>query len=180
MNTSYLESECHIEIQDLLKQEECSKEIETMISLLASPDGIFNRVFALKNKPLSLHVSQQLSAKGYDMSDKTISDTWYYTIYHPGEFLAPHIDGNKREGEYRSIYTILVYLNMFPDFQGGSTNILSDSLTVIKQIVPRVGKGLLLAQDVLHEGSACLKGIKYVLRGDVMVRNLSSNDFHNQ
>lgn len=155
----------YTEIDDILTAQECTTVVDTITNFMSSPDGIFNRVFAHTNESLSLLVKDRLALRGYDMRDTHLSKTWYYTVYQQGESLAPHIDGRKREGEYHSIKTVLIYLNMHPSFDGGSTCVLGHHIT------PRTGKGLILSQDVLHEGKEVTKGTKYVIRGDIMVRS---------
>lgn len=108
------------------------------------------------------------------MHDKYMSSTWYYTVYRRGERLAPHIDGRKHEGDCHSIRTLLIYLNMPPDFDGGFTSIMEheDAIHCIK---PKIGKGLIMSQDVVHEGNEVTRGTKYVLRGDIMTRAICEN-----
>ena len=156
----------YVEFDNILSEIECQQHIDFVNTLLSTPDGMYNRVFAHTNENLSELVWQRLLAKGYSISDDYISHTWYYTIYTHGEQLAPHVDGHKHEGNCRSIKTILIYLNMHPSFEGGATCILEHDA----YIVPFTGKALLMSQDVLHKGCTVKNGTKYLLRGDIMSR----------
>lgn len=161
-------SDAYIEYENILNEGECQENIAFVDNLLRSPDGMFNRVFANINEQFSALVSHRLTLQGYDMSDKFISNTWYYTVYNEGERLAPHVDGHKRENGCNSIRTLLIYLNMPPSFDGGATVIIEDGKR--NCILPRTGKGLVMSQDVLHEGGKVTRGRKYILRGDIMMR----------
>ena len=161
-------NDTYIEYDNILNEGECQENIAFVDNLLHSPDGMFNRVFANINERLASLVSHRLMMQGYDMSDKFISSTWYYTVYTEGEQLAPHVDGHKRENGCRSIKTLLIYLNMPSCFDGGETVIIEDGKRYC--VLPQTGKGLIMSQDVLHEGSKVTRGMKYILRGDIMMR----------
>ncbi len=85
--------------------------------------------------------------------------------YEPGQWFKPHYDGAfVRSPIERSLYTFMVYLN--DDFEGGTTDLLGLGLS----IEPKVGRALLFQHHILHEGCEVLRGIKYVVRSDVMYR----------
>lgn len=84
--------------------------------------------------------------------------------------------------QYRqqSFMSLLVYLNEFPG-GGGTTNFwmshegihcrfLRDAEDKPPSLVvePEVGKALIMDQNLLHEGSPPKKGVKYILRTDIM------------
>ena len=85
--------------------------------------------------------------------------------YEPGQYFAPHFDGAfTRSRDERSLLTMLVYLN---DCEGGgATNLVDLEVSV----VPRAGRAFLFNHHLLHEGARVTKGLKYVLRSDLMYR----------
>jgi hypothetical protein len=62
---------------------------------------------------------------------------------------------------------LLVYLN--DDFRGGETAFLDEDENVLSEVAPVAGMALVLRQDVYHMAAAVTKGVKYLLRTDVMV-----------
>jgi len=61
----------------------------------------------------------------------------------------------------------MVYLN--EGFEGGETLFLQPKTV----IVPRTGMALFFQHPILHEGCELTRGVKYVLRSDVMYRATS-------
>jgi hypothetical protein len=100
--------------------------------------------------------------------------------YTPGMRFGKHIDGSNDDGfGNRSEYTVLCYLNDASDgLQGGETAFytgdyddydVEDSLVVAYP--PKQGTVLLHGHGercLLHEGREVTKGVKYLLRTDVM------------
>lgn len=85
--------------------------------------------------------------------------------YGRDQRFAPHRDGAfVRDRRERSFITLMVYLN--DDFEGGETRFFDPERTV----VPRAGSALLFHHPLLHEGCSVTRGIKYVIRSDVMYR----------
>jgi predicted 2-oxoglutarate/Fe(II)-dependent dioxygenase YbiX len=83
--------------------------------------------------------------------------------YAPGQRFAPHYDGCFRRNPHEvSELTLMVYLN--EDFVGGTTRFHDFDIDVR----PRTGMALLFQHRVLHEGCEVERGVKYVLRSDVM------------
>jgi prolyl 4-hydroxylase len=84
--------------------------------------------------------------------------------YQPGQRFAPHSDGPfiRDDGE-RSCYTFMIYLN--EDFEGGETVFF---VKPMKSIRPQTGMGLLFQHPIIHEGAEVAKGVKYVIRTDLM------------
>jgi prolyl 4-hydroxylase len=84
--------------------------------------------------------------------------------YQPGQRFAPHSDGAfvRQVGE-QSLYTFMVYLN--EDFEGGETVFLVEPE---KSIKPQTGMGLLFQHPIIHEGAEVTRGVKYVVRTDLM------------
>ena len=74
-----------------------------------------------------------------------------------------HRDGSycRAEGD-QSYLTLLFYLNA--DFEGGTTTF--DDF----EVVPSLGSALVFEHHLHHKGNSVTKGIKYVLRTDVMYK----------
>jgi prolyl 4-hydroxylase len=96
--------------------------------------------------------------------------------YDPSQRFNAHRDGavERSPGE-RSRLTFMVYLN--ERAEGGQTVFYSEERAggirkVVASVEPRMGMGLFFAHDWWHEGAKVLSGRKYVLRTDVMYRNL--------
>lgn len=76
-----------------------------------------------------------------------------------------HIDGRfRRNDQEESRITFMIYLN--EDFEGGETSF--DQVS----IQPKTGSALCFIHEQKHEGCPVTKGIKYVLRSDVMYRKI--------
>lgn len=89
----------------------------------------------------------------------------YKYIDSENHYFAPHFDASYERVPLveQSWVTLLIYLN--DDFEVGETSCQNGD------IVPVTGKAALFTQhNVLHEALQVTKGIKYVLRTDVMYR----------
>ena len=83
--------------------------------------------------------------------------------YQPGEQFKKHRDQSFIRNEIEASYfTFMIYLN--DNYDGGETTF--NHLT----IHPKQGMGLIFQHDLEHEGAPVIKGIKYVLRTDIMYR----------
>jgi predicted 2-oxoglutarate/Fe(II)-dependent dioxygenase YbiX len=81
--------------------------------------------------------------------------------YKAGQRFAGHVDGQfRRANGEASLLTLMVYLN--DDFAGGETAFAEVG------IIPRRGMALLFRHALFHEGRLVARGVKYVLRSDVM------------
>lgn len=98
-----------------------------------------------------------------------LNEMFRFYKYNPGQRFKMHRDGSykKNELEY-SLYTFMIYLN--DDFEGGETIFKEGQI-----ITPSTGDLLLFYHPLKHEGKALLSGTKYVLRTDVMYKNLNNN-----
>lgn len=86
--------------------------------------------------------------------------------YRPGQRFRPHFDGCfERSPTERSLLTFLVYLNTCE--AGGATRF--NDLEV--EVQPSTGAGLIFNHHLLHEGAPVLKGVKYVVRTDLLYRH---------
>lgn len=92
-----------------------------------------------------------------------LNEQFRFYKYELDQRFKRHIDGRFRRNETEeSRITFMIYLN--EDFEGGETTF--DQIT----IKPQTGTALCFVHEQKHEGSSVRKGIKYVLRSDVMYR----------
>ncbi len=92
-----------------------------------------------------------------------LNELFRFYKYEPGEKFKRHRDGSYQRNEKEfSLLTLLIYLNQ--DFEGGSTS-FNDAV-----YQPQTGAAMLFTHAVLHQGDEVLKGVKYVLRTDVMYK----------
>jgi len=87
--------------------------------------------------------------------------------YEPGQYFAPHYDGCFARSEIEeSKLTLMVYLN--DNFTGGETRFNLRYPHSEENVIPQMGSVLCFIHHLYHEGAAVLRGVKYVLRSDVM------------
>ena len=92
-----------------------------------------------------------------------LNEMFRFYKYEPGQAFKKHTDQSFIRDEYEaSYYTLLIYLN--DDFTGGDTRF--DEIVV----KPRMGSALVFLHSLEHAGSTVKKGVKYVLRTDIMYR----------
>jgi hypothetical protein len=96
--------------------------------------------------------------------------------YDPGQRFALHHDGSyQRPNGEESLLTFMIYLN--EGFDGGETRFhlsrryYEDSPNIA--VVPVTGMALCFVHELVHEGASIIQGRKYVLRSDIMYRQLS-------
>jgi prolyl 4-hydroxylase len=129
--------------------------------------------------------------KGSEWKPSFIYDKIRIYKYHEQTCFPEHIDYKVKrtifrdEKEYvqQSFLTLLIYLN--DDFEGGQTGYWPDHngihcrflRNVEKQctrkdhqvlIQPKIGMAVIQDQNILHEGLPTTKGIKYILRTDII------------
>lgn len=92
-----------------------------------------------------------------------LNELFRFYKYDAGQKFKKHRDQSFiRNEEETSYYTFLIYLN--DNYEGGETTFNQLS------VKPKQGTALLFLHDLEHEGSTVKKGIKYVLRTDIMYR----------
>lgn len=90
-----------------------------------------------------------------------LNERFRFYRYAPGQKFSWHADAPfQRENGELSLLTFMVYLN--DAYKGGATRF--DSLSV----EGRTGMALVFEHGLIHEGGEVSKGLKYVLRSDVM------------
>ncbi|QDZ23658.1 Fe2OG dioxygenase domain-containing protein [Chloropicon primus] len=100
-----------------------------------------------------------------------------YYIYRKGHRFDAHVDvSNKGPGPGEETeYTLLIYLNgtSMSDLEGGETIFWETKKKELCRIAPEQGKLLLHAHGhrcLLHAGNLVTRGVKYMIRSDVMYR----------
>jgi hypothetical protein len=89
--------------------------------------------------------------------------------YEPKQVFGAHYDQSMMVGSHCTEYTLLVYLT--GELQGGETVFYSQRGAVVAAVEPQAGMALLHrhgAACLLHEARPVVKGVKYVLRSDVI------------
>ncbi len=93
-----------------------------------------------------------------------LNERFRFYRYQPGQRFARHYDGRyERDNGEQSEFSFLIYLN--DDFEGGET-VFSEPERI--EVRPRTGSVLVFQHHLLHEGAVVTRGVKYVLRTDVM------------
>ncbi|MBV8251785.1 MAG: 2OG-Fe(II) oxygenase [Chitinophaga sp.] len=86
--------------------------------------------------------------------------------YTPGQRFKMHMDGSYiRNPSEASQYTFLIYLN--DGYEGGETVFHSGEV-----VQPEAGSALIFYHPLRHEGSLLHSGMKYVLRTDIMYKDI--------
>lgn len=98
-----------------------------------------------------------------DLSAIGLNEMFRFYKYSLGQKFKAHMDGSYERNETEwSLYTLMIYLN--DNFLGGDTW-FEDFV-----IQPKTGMALIFKHDLLHEGREVIKGVKYVLRTDIMYK----------
>jgi prolyl 4-hydroxylase len=98
-----------------------------------------------------------------DATATGLNERMRFDRYQPGHRVAAHVDVPYHRSEVeQSRFTMLVYLN--DGFDGGETWFRR------MPIHPELGSALLFRHELEHEGAEVRRGVKYLLRTDVMYR----------
>lgn len=96
--------------------------------------------------------------------------------YRDGQRFTIHRDGiHHAAPDERSLLTFMIYLNGDDEFTGGRTRYYTDQTgrELLRAVVPKRGACILFDHALWHDGEAVHEGTKYVLRSDVLYRELS-------
>ncbi|KAI8608501.1 hypothetical protein BC830DRAFT_1174370, partial [Chytriomyces sp. MP71] len=122
-------------------------------------------------------------ANGRDLVVVGLNERLRLLKYLPGDVFQPHCDGCFARGDEFSVLTLQLYLNECED--GGETTMWSneamwrdkddkpseeDAAHAERRVVCRPGQALVFSHRIWHEGSVVKKGVKYVIRTDVMYK----------
>lgn len=92
-----------------------------------------------------------------------LNELFRFYKYSPGQKFKKHVDESFiRSDEEASYYTFMIYLN--DEYEGGETTF--DSV----QVKGEKGMCLIFLHSLIHEGSEVKKGVKYILRSDIMYK----------
>ena len=92
-----------------------------------------------------------------------LNECFRFYRYESGQQFRPHCDGSYiRNYKEWSSYTLLIYLN--EEMEGGETTFPKVS------VVPTTGLAVIFQHEIVHAGTVLKKGVKYVLRTDIMYR----------
>lgn len=92
-----------------------------------------------------------------------LNELFRFYKYQAGQQFKTHQDESYIRNETEaSYYTLMIYLN--DDFEGGETTFENVIIT------PKQGTALIFLHNLTHAGTAVEKGIKYVLRTDIMFK----------
>jgi len=111
-----------------------------------------------------------------------LNDRLRFLCYTPGQEFVMHYDGNYRRprGHPRagdcSRVTVQVYLHDVPPSHGGATTFNLGFGRWPLPCQPKAGSALLFTQDLEHEGSVLLRGLKYTVRTEAMYGRIDDDD----
>lgn len=123
------------------------------------------------------------------IEDKYLQSNWEaynlnpqfrFCRYEPGQHFSPHYDSHfEISSTNRSFYTFMIYLNEVKD--GGATHFLSDSSNpprgrILEKLQPEPGMLLIFQHNIYHEGEELNKGVKYLMRSDIMYELVKIDD----
>lgn len=172
-------------IHDFLSLEECEQfirvteeagygdaPINTLAGFVMRKDVRNNDRVMIDDIPLAQHLWQRAQeffpARYLRWEPIGLNERFRYYRYEIGQRFAVHADGCfARDNGERSHFTFMVYLN--DGFLGGTTNfyLYGDEKLIV---CPKRGMALAFHHPLLHEGAPVEKGVKYVMRTDVMYR----------
>lgn len=88
--------------------------------------------------------------------------------YEPGEYFNWHVDGATKKDGNRSLFTILIYLHSAEE--GGETEFEAFKVN------GEPGSCLIFPHKMLHRGVEVTKGVKYVMRSDIMYKPMETTE----
>lgn len=167
-----------VQIDDIFTEEECHQLIEKAESLGMSE---VDRGNALYDR--SIMVDKELANKLFEkirhllptvFNEKRIiklNDHFRFSKYNLGGNFGIHRDGFNIDNEgLISLMTLNIFLNE-PE-EGGSTVFYDNDRNMVLDCKPKAGRGALFYNQILHEGSVVSKGTKYLIRTDVMAKDI--------
>lgn len=121
------------------------------------------------------YIPSRVSAHSREWQVDTINTRFRFCKYIGGQghYFGAHTDGMYVvDSDHRSVLTCMWYLNGPDEFEGGLTNFIGYPDKALKySVVPEPGLCVIFPQANLkfyHEGTQVTKGLKYILRTDVM------------
>lgn len=186
-----------ITIDNVFSKDECDKLIElaegndfTFASV--SVGGSQREVKEIRNNTRWMNDDSRLAAHFFDKIKEFLPIEWEgrkvsclnerlrFLKYEQGEYFKPHYDGEYERDDFseKSFITVQIYLNGDDGLKGGETTFFGsgkDQISAVyefptRKVKPSPGKVLIFEHEILHEGSCIDKGVKYVIRTDVMYK----------
>lgn len=146
--------------------EEFLSELESMRSGLPSETASLN-MSATRRRFYSTAVADKVS-RGLGLGFRA-SPHLRFIEYATSGFIAPHTDGHSFHADRCTTHTFLLYMTDTDD--GGETEILESMQTcaVVSTVQPRRGSILVFPHSTPHQGLACGRDPKLLLRGDMII-----------
>jgi len=174
-------------IEDVFTKEECDKMIDISekngYHNIGKADNTFEDIYLEKRKSGRTIIdndslANNLYKKIYKYIPKKYNNKMVYGInnrfrflkYNVGDYFARHRDNNYESPDGSISYiTILIYLN--DTYEGGFTTFFKDPDDLSGCILkPKIGMICLIDQSIGHEVNSLIKGIKYVVRTEIMYK----------
>lgn len=132
---------------------------------------------------LAPHAPAVMQGEGGTWVLDAVNERFRFCRYRAGQQFGLHQDGVHHRGpNLRSRLTFMVYLTDGEDFEGGDTLFHSAGPAgdaqgapscVIGRVRPRAGSLILFDHALWHAGEAVTRGVKHILRSDVMYRRVA-------
>eukprot|EP00427_Karlodinium_veneficum_P058459 CAMPEP_0169389724 /NCGR_PEP_ID=MMETSP1017-20121227/46906_1 /TAXON_ID=342587 /ORGANISM="Karlodinium micrum, Strain CCMP2283" /LENGTH=285 /DNA_ID=CAMNT_0009491953 /DNA_START=123 /DNA_END=980 /DNA_ORIENTATION=+ len=123
-----------------------------------------------------LPVERPFRGRGSPCDLVDLNERCRFLCYSPGQHFEPHWDAlyerpssHSNAGDFSSV-TVQIYLHSVPQESGGATTFLKPDGSPVLPCQPGAGSVLLFSQDLYHEGSRLISGLKYTLRTEAMYR----------
>ncbi|WP_375505236.1 prolyl hydroxylase family protein [uncultured Nostoc sp.] len=179
-------------LDNILSPKECAKYI-TLTENIGYTDATINTIRGFEIRP-DIRNNQRVilddQERAFDLWQRVsgyipstigkwqavgLNERFRFYRYDPGQRFALHHDGSyRRPNGEESLLTFMIYLN--EGFEGGDTlfhlsrRYYGDLSNIA--VVPVTGMVLCFVHDLVHEGAPIIQGRKYVLRSDIMYRQL--------
>lgn len=190
MNKEVLDPDKVLVIHDFLSREECTALIRRSENLRYEPGTVADVVIEeVRNNERVLVDDVSLAAEFFHRSEPWLpavidghgligfNERWRFYRYGPGQTFKPHRDGSymRIKNWEESQMTFMIYLN--DGMTGGETRFFIDMEQALKQrpylsVRPKEGLALVFLHSIWHEGAVVQSGRKYVLRTDVMYKQM--------
>lgn len=181
---------CHV-VDQVLSAQECQDIIHTaenagfMDASEAYPPTYRNNDRQLLDDPaLAARMFSRLKHLLPDRIDGAsligLNERFRLCRYREDQRFTVHQDGAWHPDEHTaSKLTLMLYLNDADDFEGGSTRFYtSRGGPVWKSVRPAAGRLVLFDHRLWHDGQRVRRGVKYILRTDVLYRQSSALSGH--
>jgi prolyl 4-hydroxylase len=181
-----------IVIHDFLSSEECAALIQRSESLTYEPGTVADVVMEqVRNNERVIVDDLSLATDFFHRAEPSLpavidghglvgfNERWRFYRYDPGQTFKPHRDGSYMRVKTweESQMTFMIYLNDV--ITGGETRFFADMEQAFRQrpylsVRPKEGMALVFLHSIWHEGAMVHSGRKYVLRTDVMYKEVSN------